>query len=308
MVKYIIRRIIFAIPVILGVATLVFLMLHLIPGDPIATFFAQEAMTQSQIDTIRDRLCLNDPPAVHSGRFIWNALHGDLGRSLRGGQTVVSLIAEQFPYTLELALWGMLMATVLGFGLGILAGVRYNTWVDSIVMGISVAGVSIPGFWIGLMMIFFFSVRMHWLPSSGVGTWKHAVMPVIAIGVAEMAVIARMTRSNLVEVMQQDYVRTARSKGLREGVVILKHVLKNALIPTVTIMGVQLGHLLGGTVIIETVFARPGIGRLAVHSIIYKDFPIAQGCVLVTAAIYVFSNILVDISYAVFDPRIKLEA
>jgi ABC-type dipeptide/oligopeptide/nickel transport system permease component len=166
--------------------------------------------------------------------------------------------------------------------------------------------VSIPAFWIGLMMIFFFSVRLHWLPSSGVGTWKHLIMPVIAVGIAQMAVIARMTRSNLVEVMQQDYVRTARAKGLRDRWVILRHALKNALIPTITIMGVQLGRLLAGAVVIETVFARPGIGRLVVFSILNKDFPAAQGVILVTAVIYVLSNIAVDVSYAFADPRIKV--
>ena len=307
MTKYIIRRFIFAVPVILGVATLVFFMLHLIPGDPIATIFAQQSMTEAQIQTIRERLGLNDPLLVQYVKYIGRALQGDLGRSIQGGRAVTELILDQFPYTLQLAFWGMLLATVLGLALGILAGVNYNSWLDNVVMAFSVAGVSIPGFWIGLMMIFFFSVRLHWLPSSGVGTWKHAIMPVIAIGIAEMAVIARMTRSNLVEVLQQDYIRTARAKGVSERVTVMRHALRNALIPTVTIMGVQVGRLLPGAVVIETVFARPGIGKLAVHSIIYKDFTVAQGAVLFTAVIYVISNIFVDVSYAFLDPRIRLE-
>ena len=199
------------------------------------------------------------------------------------------------------------MAAILGFSLGILAGVNYNSWLVNAVMALSVAGVSIPGFWIGLMMIFFFSVRLKLLPSSGVGSWKHLIMPVIAIGIAEMAVIARMTRSNLVEVLQQDYVRTARAKGVHERTTVVRHALKNALIPVVTIMGVQLGRLLAGAVVIETVFARPGIGKLAVHSIIYKDFTVAQGVVLFTAIIYVVSNIFIDASYAYLDPRIRLQ-
>lgn len=307
MTKYIIRRFIFAVPVILGVATLVFLMLHLIPGDPIATIFAQQSMTEAQIQIIRDRLGLNDPLFIQYVKYIGRAIQGDLGRSIQGGRAVTGLLLEQFPYTLQLAFWGMLLATVLGLALGILAGINYNSWLDNAVMALSVAGVSIPGFWIGLMMIFFFSVRLHWLPSSGVGTWRHAVMPVIAIGIAEMAVIARMTRSNLVEVLQQDYIRTARAKGLSEGVTVMRHALRNALIPTVTILGVQVGRLLAGAVVIETVFARPGIGKLAVHSIIYKDFTVAQGAVLFTAVIYVLSNIFVDVSYALLDPRIRLE-
>jgi len=308
MFKYLLKRLIVSIPVIWGVATLVFLMLHLIPGDPIAAFFAQQAMSQEQIDTIRDRLGLNDPLAIQYLKYLGKAVQGDFGTSLRGGRPVVDLIREQFRYTIELAFWGMMMAVVLGFSFGILAGIRYNSWFDNLVMGIAVAGVSIPSFWIGLMMIFFFSVHLQWLPSSGIGSWKHNIMPVIAIGIAQMAVIARMTRSNLIEVLRQDYIRTARSKGMRESWIIARHALKNAIIPTVTIMGVQLGNLLGGTVIIETVFARPGIGRLAVHSIIYKDFPIVQGCVLFTASIYVLSNIIVDLSYAFFDPRISLDA
>jgi len=306
MTKYLIRRFVFAIPVVLGVATLVFFMLHLIPGDPISTIFAQQSMTEAQIQIIRDRLGLNDPLMVQYVKYIGRAVQGDLGRSIQGGRAVTGLILEQFPYTLQLALLGMLMASVLGFTLGILAGVNYNSWLDNAVMAFSVAGVSIPGFWIGLMMIFFFSVRLKLLPSSGVGSWQHLVMPVIAIGIAEMAVVARMTRSNLVEVLQQDYVRTARAKGVQERVIVVRHALKNALIPVITIMGVQLGRLMAGAVIIETVFARPGIGRLAVHSIIYKDFTVAQGVVLFTAIIYVVSNILIDASYAYLDPRIRL--
>jgi len=307
MVKYILRRLAASIPVVIGVATLVFLMLHLVPGDPVAAMFNQQGMTQEQIDIVRARLGLDDPLVLQYGRFMWHALQGNLGQSVRGGQSVVDLIFKQFPYTLELALSGMLMAVVLGLSLGVLAGLRRNSWFDNLVMLLSIAGVSIPGFWIGLMMIQFFSVRLHWLPSAGVGDWKNLVMPAIAIGLAEMAVIARMTRSNLIEVMQNDYIRTARAKGLREQIVVSRHALKNTLIPTITIMGVQLGRLLAGAVIMETVFARPGIGNLAVRSIIDKDFPVAQGCVLVTALIYVLSNIVVDVSYAYLDPRLRFD-
>lgn len=306
MSKYILKRLLYTIPVILGVVSLVFLMLHMIPGDPVKAFFTGQAMTQEQIDVIRETLGLNDPLIVQYLRYVWRALHGDLGRSLKGGQTVVELISQQFKFTLQLAVGGMLLATVLGFTLGILAGIKHNTWVDNVVMAVSVAGVSIPGFWLGLMMIFFFSVRLRWLPSAGVGSWKHLIMPVIAIGIAEMAVIARMTRSNLVEVLHDDYIRTARSKGLNQRAVIMHHAFRNALIPTITIMGVQIGRLLAGAVVIETVFARPGLGTLAVRSILEKDFTVAQGVILVTAVIYVVSNILVDLSYAYLDPRINL--
>jgi ABC-type dipeptide/oligopeptide/nickel transport system permease component len=307
MTKYIVKRLSASIPVVIGIATLVFLILHLVPGDPVAAMFNQQGMTQEQINIIRERLGLNDPLPVQYVKYLWNAAQGNLGQSVRGGLPVTELIAKQFPYTLELALWGMLMAIILGICFGIVAGLYHNSWFDNFVMVLSVGGVSIPGFWIGLMMIQLFSVRLNWLPSAGVGDWKNLIMPAIAIGLAEMAVIARMTRSNLIEVLGEDYVRTARAKGLHETAVVVRHALKNTLIPTITIMGVQIGRLLGGAVVMEMVFARPGIGNLVVKAIIDKDFPVAQGCVLVTALIYVLSNILVDISYAYLDPRVRLE-
>ena len=307
MTKHAVKRLLVSVPVVIGIATLVFLILHLVPGDPVAVMFSQQSMTQEQVHIVRERLGLNDPLPVQYVRYLWNAARGDLGQSVRGGLPVTELIARQFPYTLQLALWGMVMAVVLGLSSGTVAGLYHNSWFDGLVMMLSVGGVSIPGFWIGLMMIQLFSVRLNWLPSAGVGDWTHLIMPAVAIGLAEMAVIARMTRSNLIEVLHEDYVRTARAKGLRESAVITRHALKNTLIPTVTIMGVQIGRLLGGAVVMEAVFARPGIGNLAVKAIIDKDFPVAQGCVLVTALIYVVSNICVDLSYAYLDPRVRLE-
>jgi len=307
MTKHILKRLVVSIPVVMGIATLVFLILHLVPGDPVAVMFSQQSMTEEQLHIIRERLGLNEPLPIQYVRYLWNAAQGNLGQSVRGGLPVTELISRQFPYTMELALWGMLMAIILGLSFGIVAGLYHNSWFDNLVMILSVGGVSIPGFWIGLMMIQLFSVRLNWLPSAGVGDWKSLIMPAIAIGMAEMAVIARMTRSNLIEVLQEDYVRTARAKGLRQTAVIMRHALKNTLIPTVTIMGVQIGRLLGGAVVMEAVFARPGIGNLAVKAIIDKDFPVAQGCVLATALIYVLSNICVDISYAYLDPRVRFE-
>lgn len=306
MTSYIIKRLLGSIPVVLGVATLVFLMLHLLPGDPVTALLGQQGLSKEQINLVRERLGLNDPLLTQYLKYVANVAQGNLGQSIQGGQSVSELIAKQFPYTLELALAGMTMAIGLGLTFGALAGIYRNSWFDNLVMLISVGGVSLPGFWVGLIMIMFFSVQLGWLPSGGVGEWKHLVMPALAIGLAEMAVIARMTRSNLIEVLNQDYIRTARAKGVSEFRVILRHALKNSLIPTVTIMGVQIGRLVGGAVVMETVFARPGIGKLLVYSILNKDMPTAQGCVLVTALIYVLSNILVDISYAYLDPRVKL--
>jgi ABC-type dipeptide/oligopeptide/nickel transport system permease component len=307
MIKYVGGRLLASVPVLIGVATLVFLILHLIPGDPVAAMFNMQSMTAEQINTIRERLGLNDPIHIQYVRFIFNAARGDLGTSVRGGQSVVELIARQLPYTFMLALAGMLLAIVFGLLFGILAGLRRNSWFDNLVMILAVAGVAIPGFWVGLMLIQIFSVRLGWLPSAGVEGWRSLVMPAVAIGLAEMAVIARMTRSNLIEVLQEDYVRTARAKGLRETTVVIRHALKNSLIPTVTIMGIQVGRLLGGAVVMETVFSRPGIGNLTVRAIIDKDYPVAQGAVLVIALIYVLSNIVVDVSYAYLDPRVRLE-
>jgi len=307
MTKHILKRLVVSVPVVMGIATLVFLILHLVPGDPVAVMFSQQSMTEEQLHIIRDRLGLNEPLPIQYVKYLWNAVQGNLGQSVRGGLPVTELIFRQFPYTLELALWGMLTAVALGLSSGMVAGLYRNSWFDNLVMVLSVGGVSIPGFWIGLMMIQLFSVRLNWLPSAGAGDWRSLIMPAVAIGMAEMAVIARMTRSNLIEVLHEDYVRTARAKGLHQAAVIMRHALKNTLIPTVTIMGVQIGRLLGGAVVMEAVFARPGIGNLAVKAILDKDFPVAQGCVLVTALIYVLSNICVDISYAYLDPRVRLE-
>ena len=248
---------------------------------------------------------LDEPVYTQYFRFITNALQGDLGTSFAQNQPVSRLIREHFPYTVELAATSFLIAVTLGVSLGILAALRQNTWVDTVSMLIAIAGVSIPQFLLGLILIFVFSFRLGWFPATGQGGISRLVLPAAVLGFGSAALIARMVRSSMLEVLRQDYLVTARGKGLRERLVITRHVLKNALIPVVTVLGLQIGWLLGGAVVTETIFARPGIGRLLVDAILTQDFPVVQGAVLFITFTYVIVNLLVDVSYALIDPRIR---
>lgn len=305
MYRYVISRLLLTIPVLFGVSLLVFLMMHLVPGDPVMAMFAQTGASGRQIEEIKEQLGLNDPLPVQYLRFVSNALRGDLGKSLWGERDVLDMILAALPSTIRLTVAGMTVAIILGLTLGIIAALNHNSWIDNATMVTALAGVSIPSFWLGLMLILVFAVNLRWFPIVGQGSWKSLVLPAVALGFGASALIARMTRSELLEVMGQDYVRTARAKGLRSRIVVLRHGLKNALIPVLTIVGLQFGALLGGTVIIETVFARQGLGRIAVEALKARDFPVAQGVVLFAALIYVFVNLAVDLLYAVVDPRIR---
>lgn len=305
MSKYVFSRLLQTIPVLIGVSLLVFSMLHLVPGDPIMAMFAQTGASGRQIEEVKEQMGLNDPLPVQYLRYVGNVLRGDLGKSLWGERDVLDMILEALPSTIRLTVAAMGIAIVLGLTLGIFAALNHNSWIDSITMVTALAGVSIPSFWLGLMLILIFAVNLRWFPVVGQGTWKSLVLPAVALGFGASALIARMTRSELLEVMGQDYVRTARAKGLNGRTVVLRHGLKNALIPVLTIVGLQFGALLGGTVIIETVFARQGLGRIAVEALKARDFPVAQGVVLFSALIYVFVNLLIDLLYAVVDPRIR---
>jgi ABC-type dipeptide/oligopeptide/nickel transport system permease component len=234
-------------------------------------------------------------------------VHGDLGYSLRTKRPVLTEILENLPSTAVLTLAGMVVAIGMGVTLGVCAAVRQHSWFDTFSMLIALLGVSIPSFWLGLLLIFTLSLRLGWLPATGGGDVRHLIMPALTLGLGASAIIARLSRSCMLEVLRQEYITTARAKGLRETVVILRHGLKNALIPVVTIIGLQLGHLLGGTVVIETVFARPGIGRLIVTGILEKDIPLVQGIILIGAMSYVLINLLVDVMYAILDPRIRYD-
>jgi len=261
--------------------------------------------TPEQVAELRAQMHFDDPLIAQYARFLGRAAAGDLGRSIFSKRPVVDEIADQLPSTLELAGAAVLIAVVLGLVLGILAALRPNSWLDRLSMLLALGGVSMPSFWLGLLLIFAFSLELGWLPATGQGGWRRLLLPAATIGLNYAAVVARLVRSSFLEVLGQTYIGTARAKGLAERVVVLKHALGNALIPVVTIIGVQLGNLLAGTIIVETVFSRRGMGRLAVTAVLDKDYPLIQGVVLVSALGYVLVNLLVDVSYSIIDPRIR---
>lgn len=306
MLQYIISRVVTMFPVLLLISVFVFSIMHLLPGDPATLILqGQNATTPEQVARLRVQLGLNDPVYVQYGRFITGALQGDLGRSVQYQRAVMGLILQKLPRTAELTVGALLIAVAMGMSLGIMAGVWQNSWVDNLSIALSTVGLTMPIFYIGLLLILVFSVRLAWFPVTG-GTELHRlVLPSLTLGFVSAGIIARLVRANLLEVLRQDYITSARSKGLAEPFVIVRHALRNMLIPVVTIVGLQIGGLLSGSVITETVFNRPGIGRLAVEAILWKDFPLAQGTILFTATTYLFVNLLVDISYAWLDPRIR---
>jgi peptide/nickel transport system permease protein len=304
--RYALQRLLFTIPVLFGVSVLTFLMLQLIPGDPVAAMFVgQGGASAEQLDAIRDDLGLNDSIPVQYVNYMRNLLQGDLGTSIRTKQPVADMIGNNLPSTIKLTVASMVIALVLGILLGVIAAIRRGSVIDSIVMFIGLAGVSMPSFWLGLLLISLFSIRLNWLPIIGGNDLKGLILPATALGFAAAAVIARMVRSSLLDVLSEQYIVTARAKGLNERGVIVKHALRNATIPVLTVVGLQFGSLLAGAVIIEQVFARQGIGRMLVTALQSRDFPVAQGGVLFVATVYVLMNLLVDLMYGVVDPRIR---
>jgi peptide/nickel transport system permease protein len=303
---YVGRRILAVVPVLFGVTLAVFSMLFLVPGDPVKIMLAEFVTTPDQIAQMRAQLHLDEPVLKQYGRFVGSALRGDLGVSIRSRRPVTAEITENIGSTGQLALASMLVAIGLGVPLGLLAALGRNSWLDVAAMVVALLGVAMPSFWLGFLLIFVFSLHLGWLPATGGGDLLHLVMPAVALGMIAAAIIARLTRSSMLEVLGQDYVRTARAKGLGSGSVIVRHALRNALIPVVTVFGLQFGNLLAGAVIVETVFSRPGLGRLIVGGILAKDFPLVQGTVLFVAAAYVLINVVVDVAYAYVDPRIRI--
>ena len=305
---YIRGRLLRAIPVILGVLTLVFLMIHLLPGDPAVEIASRgPGMTPEAIQRIRVQLGLDQPLHVQYFRFLTRVARGDLGRSIINNQQVSTMIRAQVGSTVLLTVAGIATAIMIGVPLGLIAAVRHNSWIDTISMTGALIGVSMPSFWLGLLLILLFSVRLKWIPILGGTGLQGLVLPALTLGIGASAIIARLVRSSMLEVLSQEYITTARAKGLHGRVVILRHGLKNALIPVVTIIGLQFGALLGGAVVIETVFARRGIGRMAIDAILAKDFPVIQGTVLFAALVYVSVNLAVDLLYSVIDPRIRYD-
>ncbi|MBK9779493.1 MAG: ABC transporter permease [Anaerolineales bacterium] len=308
MFNYLLRRILTSILVLFGVSMLVFSVIHLVPGDVTMAILGRQKVTEEKVAALREQLGLNDPLYVQYGRYLSNALRGDLGTSIRTNQSVSEAIAEQLPSTVMLAMSALIVALSIGAVLGLLAALRHGSWVDTLVMGLSVSGLSIPTFWMGLLLILFFSVRLKLFPSISNGSsFADLFLPALTLGLPEAAVVARMVRASMLDVLNKEYITTARAKGLPERWVILKHAVRNALIPVVTFLGLQMAYLLGGATIVETMFARQGIGRLAVQSIFNRDYPMVQGVVLVTAAIYVLINTLTDITYGFLNPKIRLK-
>lgn len=302
--KYVLRRLLLLIPVLLGVSLLVFTIMSLTPGDPAQLILGENAPKEA-ILKLREEMGLNDPFLVQYFRFVGKAVLGDFGRSYTTGREVFGEIFARFPNTLILAVIGIIISVCIGIPIGIISATRQYSFLDSFSMVIALLGVSMPVFWLGLMLILTFSVKLGWLPSGGFDGLKSIILPAVTLGVGSAAIITRMTRSSMLEVIRQDYIRTARAKGVAEKVVINKHALKNALIPIITVVGLQFGHLLGGAVLTESVYSWPGVGRLMVDAIRQKDTPTVLAAVVFLAAAFSVVNLLVDILYAYVDPRIK---
>ncbi|MEH7610676.1 ABC transporter permease [Gottfriedia acidiceleris] len=305
MFLFIVRRIIQTIPVLLGVSLVVFLIMQMVPGDP-ATLLAGEGATKQTIEMIRHQLGLDRPVIIQYFDYVVHVLQGDFGESLRNNRPVLDEIMIRLPITIELALASIFITVVLGMLAGIISATKQYSAADITIMIVALLGISLPSFWFGLMLIYFFSVNLHIFPVAGWGTFKHMVLPALTLGTGGAAIVARMTRSSMLEVVRQDYMRTARAKGLKEHVIIYKHGLKNALIPVITVVGLQFGALLGGTVLTESVFAINGLGRLIVDAIRTRDLPMVQGGVLIASVIFVFMNLAVDILYRYFNKRVDL--
>ncbi|GAB4567575.1 MAG: ABC transporter permease [Anaerolineae bacterium] len=304
MFEYVSRRLLGLIPTLFGVSVMVFLLLHFVPGDP-ARLVAGPDATLEDIELIRKELGLDRPLVVQYVTWLGNLFRGDLGRSTRTHNPTTYEIGLRIPATLELTAVSITIAIIVGLSTGVIAAIRRNSLLDYSSMLFALLGICTPSFWLGLMLMLLFAVKLRWFPTSGRGGWEHLVLPGVTLGFGASAIIARVTRSSMLEVLNQDYIRTAAAKGLAERMIILRHALKNALIPVVTVIGLEFGYLLAGAVITESVFAYPGVGRLLVESIAFRDFPVVQAILLILAAQFAVVNLLVDVLYAFLDPRIS---
>ena len=305
MIWFIIKRLMQTIPVIIGVTIVVFVIMQLVPGDP-AVLLAGEGATKETIEALREQLGLHQPLYVQYFDYVSNLLRGDMGFSLKNNQPVLQEIMTRLPITLELAIFSTLITIVLGMLAGIISAIRPYSILDTVVMVVALLGISLPSFWFGLMLMYSFSVKLHIFPVAGWDSMLHVVLPAFTLGAGGAAIVARMTRSSMLEVIRQDYIRTARAKGVKERVIIYKHALRNALIPVITVVGLQFGALLGGTVLVESIFAINGLGRMIVDAIRMRDLPVVQGGVLVASLVFVVVNLIVDILYRLFNKRIEL--
>lgn len=306
MLRFALRRLLLTIPVLLGVATLVFALLHLVPGDP-AQVMLGESASAADVADLRTRLGLDRPLAVQYGTFIGGLVQGNLGTSFRYNTPVTREIGQRLPNTLRLAVASMSVAILIAIPLGLISALTRGQLADQLAMTVSLVGVSMPNFWLGPLLAILFAVTLGWLPVSGTGTWQHLVLPAVTLGAALSAVLTRMTRASLIEELRELYVLAARARGLSRARAIGVHALRNSLIPVVTILGLQFGAVLTGTIITETIFAWPGVGRLLIQAINFRDYPLVQGCILFIATTYVLVNLLVDLAYGWLDPRIRYE-
>jgi len=304
MLAFLLRRLLLAVPVLLGVVFVVMLTVELIPGDAVALMLGEHA-TKEAVAKLRDYLGLDKPLLIRYVEYVGRLVHGDLGRSIQQNRPVVDELADAWPATLELTIAALLIATGIGVSAGVVSAVWPNSFFDVLARLGSLFGLSMPVFWTGLVLIVVFSLWLPWLPVGGVGSPAHLVMPAITLALPSVAMVARMTRSSVLEVLREDYVRTARAKGVAERLVVAKHALRNAAIPTLTLLGLQAGQLMGGAVLTETVFAWPGLGRLMVKAIFARDYVLLQGAVLVFALAFVVINLAVDLAYGALDPRIS---
>jgi peptide/nickel transport system permease protein len=304
MAIYIVKRLLMLIPVLLGISLVVLLLIDITPGDPARMMLGTQA-TEEKVQQVREDLGLNDPLPVRYARFIWDVLHGDFGTSYMTGRPVVDEMMQRFPYTLLLVTISLILSILFGIPLGVYAATHQYSWKDNAAMFVSLFCVSMPSFWFALMMIRFFGVNLRWLPLSGVSNWKGWILPCVSMALGLTAIIARQTRSNLLEVIRQDYITTARAKGLSEGRVIYRHALKNALIPIIMIIGGIFGSLLGGALISEVIFSIPGLGQYTMTGLANRDYPVIQGSVLILSTLFAIIILIVDVIFALVDPRIR---
>ena len=304
--RFLARRLLLAIPVLLGVATLVFALIHLIPGDPVRTMLGESASEESVIE-LRSRLGLDRPLYQQYADYLKGLAHGNLGTSLRTNEPVASALAARIPATAELAAASMIVAIVIAIPLGILAAVRAGTFVDHLATTLALVGISMPSVWLGPLLAIIFAVELGWLPVSGRGTLAQLVLPAETLGAPLAAMLARMTRASVIDELRELYVVAARARGVSRARAVLHHAFRNSLLPIVTVLGLQVGAVLTGAVITETIFAWPGVGRLLIQSIGFRDYPLVQGCILLIAVTYVSVNLLTDLAYGLLDPRIRYE-
>ncbi|HIT42554.1 MAG TPA: ABC transporter permease subunit [Candidatus Caccovicinus merdipullorum] len=305
MLRYTIKRVLGMIPTLIIVVTFVFFFVRLIPGDP-ARLVAGEQATLQDVEAVRERLGLNQPIYIQYIKYILGLLQGDLGTSLRTSRPVLTEVASRYWNTMALTIASLIWSTIVGVILGVWSGKNRGKWQDFTGMTLAVSGISLPNFWIGFLLIMLFSVKLRWFPTTGAGSWRNLVLPAITLGTSIAAIIARFTRSSIVEVMKEDYIRTARAKGLKEKTVIWAHAFRNSMISVVTVVGLQFGFLLGGSVVTEAVFAYPGLGQLLIESVNYRDYPAIQSLILIFSLQFIVINLIVDILYAALNPEIKL--